>query len=224
MPDQVIAPRPEDFVSVGSRISWGAILAGAVLALALYSLLTILGGAVGLSISHRMNPSTLKVTAVVWTLVTMVASIFVGGVVTSQFTVGENKTEAMLYGVIMWAVLFGFLAAFSAAGVHSGFHALLGMANAESASTQRWDTLARAAGVPADQIDTWRHKLETPADRPETRDSQNQEDSREAVTRIAWYAFMGTWISMIAAALGAVVGAGPRFKVVAVRAPGRVVS
>ncbi|HWY85313.1 MAG TPA: hypothetical protein VNX28_01240, partial [Gemmataceae bacterium] len=155
----------------------------------------------------------------------MVAALFVGGVVTSQFTVGENKTEAMLYGVIMWAVLFGILAAFSAAGVHSGFHALSGMANiAESASTQRWDTLARAAGVPAEQIDTWRHKLETPVDRPETGDSKDQEVSREAVTRIAWYAFMGTWISMIAAALGAVVGAGPRFKVVAVRTTGRVVS
>jgi hypothetical protein len=215
MAEQLIVPRSEDLISVGSRISWGAILAGAVLAFGLYSLLTILGGAVGISISERMNPTTLHWTAVAWALVTMVASIFVGGVVTSQFTVGENKTEAMLYGVIMWALLFGILAALSAAGVRSGFHALAGMANhAEAATTPSWDKLARVAGVPADQIDTWRRNLGVPPDRPE---ASAQEVSRETVTRLAWYAFMGTWVSMIAAALGAVVGAGPTFKVVAVR-------
>jgi hypothetical protein len=224
MAEQVIVPRPEDVVSVGSRISWGAILAGAVLAFGLYSLLTILGGAVGLSISERMQPNTLKITAVVWALVTLAAAIFVGGVVTSQFTVGESKTEAMLYGVIMWAVLFGILAALSAAGVRSGFHALAGMAHfADTASTQSWDRLARDAGVPADEIDTWRRKLGAAPDRTETRDPQNPEVTKEAVTRLTWYAFMGTWVSMIAAALGAVVGAGPRFKVVAVRTTDRVV-
>ena len=46
MVDQVTESRPQDLVSVGSRISWGAIFAGAVLALGLYSLFTILGGAV----------------------------------------------------------------------------------------------------------------------------------------------------------------------------------
>src|SRR5437868_1693676 len=106
MTDQTSTPRPEDVFSVGSRISWGAIFAGAVLALGIYSLLTILGGAVGLSISDRMNPTTLKTTALVWTMLTMVVAIFVGGAVTSQFTVGESKTEAMLYGIIMWALLF----------------------------------------------------------------------------------------------------------------------
>src|ERR1700732_3421158 len=103
MADKVTVPRAAELVSVGSRISWGAIMAGAILALGIYSLLTILGGAVGLSISERVNPTTLKTTAVIWTLITMVAGIFVGGMVVSQFTVGETKTEAMLYGVIMWA-------------------------------------------------------------------------------------------------------------------------
>ncbi len=144
-------------MSVGSRISWGAIFAGALLALGIYSLLTVLGGAVGLSISDRVQPTTLKNTAIVWALLTLVVSIFVGGVATSQFTVGETKMEALLYGVIMWALLFGILAALSAAGVRSGFHAMAGMADsAQATSTQSWETLARQAGVPADQIETWR--------------------------------------------------------------------
>src|SRR5258705_397064 len=47
MNDPMAAPRAEDLLSVGTRIRWGAILAGAMLALALYFLLTILGGAGG---------------------------------------------------------------------------------------------------------------------------------------------------------------------------------
>src|SRR5437588_11886756 len=101
MASQVVVERPQDVLSVGSRISWGAIVAGAILALGIYSLLAILGGAVGLSISERVNPTTLKNTPIAWVLVTLVAAVFVGGAVTSQFTVGESKTEAMLYGVIM---------------------------------------------------------------------------------------------------------------------------
>jgi hypothetical protein len=158
-------------------------------------------------------------------LLTLVAAIFVGGAVTSQFTVGENKTEAMLYGVIMWALLFGFLAAMSAAGIRTGFHVLTGMANyADAATTQSWDKLARDAGVPADQIDTWQRKLGTAPEKMPSADLQNQEATREAATRLTWYAFIGTWVSMIAAALGAVIGAGPRFKVIAVRTAPRVFS
>jgi hypothetical protein len=227
MDQQVTLPRPEDLVSVGSRISWGAIFAGAVLALGLYSLFSILGGAVGLSLSERVNPSTLKTTAIGWALLTMLVAVFVGGVVTSQFTVGESKTEAMLYGAIMWALLFGFLAAIGAAGVRTGFHALAGYANyADTASTQSWDRLARDAGVPADQIDTWRQKLPSAPTKmnQEAQDPVNQEAAREAATRLTWYAFIGTWLSMISAAVGAMVGAGPRFKVVVVRTSNRVLS
>jgi hypothetical protein len=216
MADNVTTPRSEDLVSVGSRISWGAIFAGAILALGIYSLLTILGGAVGISIGERVTPTTLKNSAIAWALITMVASVFVGGMVVSQFTVGENKMEAMLYGVIMWALLFGLLSSLGALGIRAGFNALIGMAHyADAASLQSWDRMARDAGVPPEQIENWRRGIKGIDDSRdlETRAAQN----REAVTRLTWYAFAGTWISMIAAALGGLVGAGPQFKVVRVR-------
>jgi hypothetical protein len=217
MAEQVTIPRPEDVVSVGSRISWGAIFAGAVLALGLYSLLAILGSAVGLSISERLNPTTLKTAAISWTLVTIVAALFVGGMVTSQFTVGENKTEAMLYGVIMWALVFGFLAALSAAGVHAGLHTMVGMANtAQIASTQNWETGAREAGVPSEQIEEWRRKLIGPTGRM-IQDSEQRKTMMDAATRLTWYAFAGAWLSMLAAALGAWLGAGSTFRILAGR-------
>ncbi|MFO0970130.1 MAG: hypothetical protein U0793_31655 [Gemmataceae bacterium] len=215
-----VVPTAEDVFSVGSRISWGAILAGSVLALAILFLLTLLGGAVGLSIGDRVEPSKLRTGAVIWALVTTCAALFVGGLAISQFTVGETKAEAVMYGLIMWALLFGFLLALSAAGVRAGLGATANMANlAETATTESWDASARRAGVPADQIDAWRTKLSERADKspgvPASDDTRKA--NHEAATRITWYTFLGVWVSMMAAAAGAWVGAGPTFRAVVIR-------
>src|SRR5438552_18609519 len=106
MAEQLKTPRAEDILSVGTRISWGAILAGTVVAIALQFLFAVAGAAVGVSLSHRVDPANLRTGAILWSIVTTCVAIFVGGLVTSQFTVGENKMEAMLYGVIMWALVF----------------------------------------------------------------------------------------------------------------------
>jgi hypothetical protein len=217
MAEQVTTPRMEDLVSVGSRISWGAIAAGAVVALALQFLLAVLGGAVGLSISDRVDPTDLRTGAVVWAIVTVCAALFVGGMVTSQFTVGENKMEALLYGIIMWALLFALLLGLGAAGGRVGWNAMVRMADlAHTASAQSWETAARNAGVRADQIDEWRRKMAGSADKKDG-SAPTPEATSDAVTRITWYTFAGTWLSMLAAALGALVGAGPTFKLAATR-------
>jgi hypothetical protein len=216
-------PRQEDLVSVGTRVSWGAILAGSLLALGLYFLFASLGTAVGLSISDRTSPTTLKTGTILWAFLTTIAALFVGGLVTSLFTVRENKTEAVLCGVVMWSVLFTFLLVLGAAGVRAGFTAMAATAN--TPATAAWETGAREAGVTQEQIQDWRNKqgVTTPAT---VRAPQDQQAVTEAATRISWYVFAGTWISMLAAAAGALVGAGPTFRLVAVTlqrsAPGSV--
>lgn len=206
-------PGVEDVMSVGTRISWGAIFAGGILALALQFLFTLLGSAVGLSISDRMSADNLHTAAVVWALFTLCLSLFMGGLVISQFTVGENKVEAMLYGIIMWGLLLAMLLGLGTVGVSAGFSSLVGMANmANSASTQDWETAAERAGVPRSKIDEWRSSVTERA-----RGSNDEPGASEHTTRITWYVFLGTWVSMMAAAAGAFVGAGPTFKLVAVR-------
>jgi hypothetical protein len=233
MADQVTTPRAEDLVSVGTRISWGAILAGGILALALQFLFTLLGSAVGLSITNRMSADRLQTAAVIWALFTLCLSLFVGGLVISQFTVGENKVEAMLYGIIMWGLLLAMLLGLGTVGAAAGFSSLVGMANmAQSATTQDWEASARQAGVPVSQIDEWRTKLaerardakstetkssESSSGTETTKTTQTTTVSNDNATRITWYVFLGTWASMMAAALGALIGAGPTFRVVAVR-------
>jgi hypothetical protein len=204
-------PRAEDVVSVGTRVSWSAIFAGAILALAIYFLLAILGGAVGVSISDRVDATKLRTGALIWAIVTTCAALFVGGIVTSQFTVGENKMEAILYGILMWALLMAFLLALSAAGVRAGFNAMVGMANvAQTATSESWEMSAKRAGVPVDEIERWRQKLT--GEKGAKAQEQAQQELSEAATKITWWAFAGTWISMFAAAAGAWVGAGPTFR------------
>lgn len=171
-----ITPRAEDLMSVGSRISWGAIFAGSVLALAMHLLLSVLGAAVGLSLSDRISEDNLRTSVALWTIGIACVSLFVGGIITSSFTVGENKTEAVIYGILMWALTFAIVSALGAHGVRTGYGAMLRM-----------------------------HELATTP------------SELELATRMSWYAFGGAWISMIAAALGGLVGAGPTFRVIPIR-------
>src|SRR5438105_317139 len=103
MTDTRTTPRLEDIASVGSRVSWSAIFAGAALALAIYFLLMVLGAAVGLTYTERIDPGVHQ-GAIGWALVTLCVSVFLGGLISSQFTVGENKVEAVVGGILAWAV------------------------------------------------------------------------------------------------------------------------
>jgi hypothetical protein len=191
-------PQMEDVASVGTRISWGAILAGSMVALAMYFLLSTLAVAVGWSIHDRVDPTKLEMAAVVWTFLMTALSLFVGGLITSLFTAGENKMEAMLYGAIMWAVLVVALLHLGSSGVRTGFTAMAASAHTVQTS-------------PA------------PNSGNEAADVESRRVTREAANRAAWYAFFGTWLSLFAAVAGSVVGAGPTFRLVN-QTPGRRVA
>jgi hypothetical protein len=205
-------PHVEDVRSVGTRVSWPALLAGAALAFAIYFLLMILGSAVGLSLRNRVNAEPLQETALAWSLLTFCVALFVGGMMTSLFTVGENKTEAVVYGVVMWALVMGVLFIFAGVGLHTGFVSVGNRTDAREGAN--WETMARDAGVPADQIESWRQKTNASRTAADSPDHQKVETN---LTRMAWYAFIGSWVSMLAAAIGAWLGAGPTFRIIAVR-------
>jgi len=205
--------------SVGTRVSWGAIGAGVVLTLAIQFLLGILGGAVGLSIGDKVNANNLQMGAVVWAILTSVASLFVGGVVTSMLTERENKMEAVLSGIIMWAVVFAVLLFLGAAGIRGGLSVMSGMSDAARTSNESgWEAGSRQAGVSQQQVDDWRAKTNATV-----QDPQAQQAASDAAKRFTWYAFAGTWIGMIVAAVGGYVGAGPTFRVITVMGTTRAV-
>ncbi len=154
---------------VRSRVSWGPILAGAAVAFAIYFLLYLLGAAIGLSVSDDVQRENLGIGAGIWAIVTVIVAFFVGGWVTSRCTVGEDRLEAVLYGAIVWGVVF-FLLLWLGSDVSMGFSAMV--------------TANSGGGA----------------------DAANAEEVRGALTRVAWWAFAGTALSMIAAIGGSLVG------------------
>src|SRR5262245_58599796 len=115
----------EDMIPVRSRVSWSAVLAGSGIAIALYFLLTLLGTAIGLSVHDRVADRSFNVGAVIYAILVTAGALFLGGFIASQMTTGENKIEGVLYGVLVWAVVFALLVTVLSRVVASGMGALI---------------------------------------------------------------------------------------------------
>ncbi|QEL19819.1 hypothetical protein [Limnoglobus roseus] len=211
--------RAEDMVAVKSRITWSAILAGAVLSLALYFLLTLLAGAVGLSIHDKVTPKALSIGAIVFAIFVTCLSMFFGGYIASLFTVGENECEGALYGILVWATTLAMMMFLLTTGVRIGYGAMIGVAAtaqaaAEGTTPDQWEDAARRAGISQDKLDEWKQKAkDAPAKAKEAAENpQNQQEATAAASRVAWYTFGGAWLSMMLATFGGYMGSGARFR------------
>ena len=187
-----------DMVSVGSRVRWSAIFAGAVIALALNVILGVLGVAFGLSFGGEGGEW--EAAALIYAVIAAAVSLFIGGFVASQTTAGETKGEALVYGVLVWALLVLILPVLVGLGGTLGFGALLGQVNPAAPQTARVDEeTLRAAGLQEEQVRAVRDAQE------KARGAAAGIDAAEA----AWWTLGGMVLSLIAAVLGAIVGAGP---------------
>src|SRR5438105_3182411 len=106
MPDGNTRPSAVDLLAVKSRVSWGAIAAGAMISLTIYVLLALLGLALGIEVAMRSPSDRLGAGTAIYSIVSLLLAMFFGGWATSRLAVGESKLEAILYGVILWGVLF----------------------------------------------------------------------------------------------------------------------
>jgi hypothetical protein len=190
--------------SVKSRVSWGALLAGAAVGIAIYSLLAILGIAVGLTVGDDTSRDALSTGAAIWAFVSMLVAMFFAGWVATVCTVGENRTEAILYGVIVWAVTSSLLLWSAAAGLSLGYSAVLSRSQghdaAMAARTLEADVSTGEAGGASDRETSRR-------DNEGSVDTQVADRvTRERLQSASWWTFGGTILSMLAAIGGALLG------------------
>src|SRR5512132_396982 len=103
--------RPEEpshgFDRPFARISWGAILAGATIALATQLVLTLLGTAVGLAtlnpaIGQNASGVTLGIGAGVWLVISSLVSLFLGGYIAGRL---GGTFNGWLHGLATWATV-----------------------------------------------------------------------------------------------------------------------
>lgn len=210
----------QDVVSVGSRVSWGAILAGAFVALTLCIFLGFLGAAINITTTENTDtrPETLATGSGIWTIVTLLVALFVGGFVASRTTVGERKHEAAMYGVLVWAALVGTMVLLGAVGANTAFNFNSTLRQSTGALTQsRLQTPFTAeelresgwAGATAENATRLSERVNERL-RKQGRAAENQVSAMSDTAK-AWWSFAAIGFSLFAAIAGALVGAGPEF-------------
>lgn len=91
-----------------SRISWGAIIAGGITALAVAFLLNILGLGIGLATVDPMTEANpldgLGTGTAIWWAVTNFGALFIGGMVAARMSGLHSNVDGALHGFLAWAL------------------------------------------------------------------------------------------------------------------------
>src|SRR4051794_24118645 len=219
-------PHPSDLMAVRSRVSWGALAAGAMVSLTVYVVLALLGVALGIEAAVRGVNTDLGTGTAIYSILSLLLAMFFGGWATSRLAVGESKTEAILYGVILWGVLFAGMIWLLSAGVRTGFGALVGAASGAYATEEggiNVDRVARdlkQAGADEATVEKYRRYYEQVRNDPGAapgvgREVGNDPAARgaasraaEAARRASWWSLVGVLASLATVIVGSLTGSG----------------
>ncbi len=212
-------PSAVDLIGVRSRVSWGAIAAGAMVALTIYIVLTMVGVAMGIELAARGASDEVQAGAALYSIGVLLLAMFFGGWATSRLAVGESKLEAILYGMILWGVLFMGMVWLLAAGMRTGFVALFGTASgvyAIEGGRIDYDRVAadlKRAGIDDATVDKYRNYYDRVRSSPVeaadvSRELGGDATAREAARRASWWSAVGILISLATVILGALIGSG----------------
>lgn len=92
---------------VASRISWGALLAGAALAVGMWILFHVLGLAAGLTSIEPDNPSSLRAAGIgtgVWSVIASLLALFIGGAAAARIAGPVDRLGGALHGAVLWGL------------------------------------------------------------------------------------------------------------------------
>lgn len=192
-----------------ARISWGAIFAGALVALATQIVLTLIGGAIGLATldpatGESPSGTTLGIGAAIWLLISSLISLFVGGYVAGRL---GGTFNGWLHGLATWAtvtILTIVLLATAAGGLIGAASGLSSFAVSNS------DRMSRTQLPPAiqQQLDQLSARASQTADQAATQAQQTTPQQREATAReVGQRAAKGGAAGTGAAAFGLILGA-----------------
>lgn len=128
------------------RISWGAILAGAVLALMIQFMLGLLGLGIGLTGAEALTAgssagTSLLSVAGIWSLLVVLIGVFAGAYAAARFAGIPDKIDGMLHGVVTWAVAGLFALYLLVSGASNMVGSAFGVLG------QSFDNLASAAEI-----------------------------------------------------------------------------
>lgn len=137
-----------------ARISWGAVFAGAIIALATQIVLALIGMAIGLA---TLNPATgdspsgtaLGTGAAIWLVISSLISLFVGGYIAARLA---GRFNGWLHGLVTWGTLtlLTLMLLTTAAGQLIG--AASGLTNFAVSNSDKTSRLPAALQQPIEQL------------------------------------------------------------------------
>src|ERR687886_303212 len=113
-------------VEYHDRVRWGPILSGLVVALATQLVLSALGAAIGSTFlsgsgAPRSNAGGVGTTVGIWSIISLLISLFVGSWVAARGCGPMNRNTALLNGAILWATTLALSSWLLASGVTGAF-------------------------------------------------------------------------------------------------------
>jgi hypothetical protein len=176
------------------RLSWSGIVSGTALGWGLFSLLSLIGAAIGFA---KFDPWSTQPAdgfgtgSAIFGIVALLASSFVGAFLAVRVAGDRRRDEALLHGATCWA-----------------FSMLLGAALALGAAHTATQSAATVASGPQAQAKAQRESnVRDRTGGPTAQDRQRAEDASETAAKTTGAAAGGALIALVAALLGALFAA-----------------
>lgn len=105
------AVAPEGAPALPPRVSWGAIIAGTLVAVAIGAMLNVLGVAIGATAVDAVNrdtpsASSFGIAAGIWLLISNLVGLAAGGYTAARLSGTSDTMDATLHGLGVWASVF----------------------------------------------------------------------------------------------------------------------
>ena len=202
----------------GIRVSWGGIWGGVLTAVGLLLLLTALGGAVGITATNPadMDAGKLGIAAGAWLGISLLISLFVGGMVSTRIGATFDGSTGFWSGALVWVVTLlamAYLATTSLASLTGGaLRVMGGVAQTAATAVQGTPAASNAANNATnaaqqnapDAIAQLRSKLDNA--RANGTIQEKAAAAKPAASKAAWGTFIALVLTLVAAVLGAAVG------------------
>jgi len=174
------------------RVRWGPIFSGLVIAISTQLVLSALGAAIGLSSiagsgAPRTDASGAGTAVGIWSIISLLISLFIGGWVTARACGRMNRSTALLNGAILWATTL----AVSAWLVSSGISGAFGIAasNAGEVLNQVPPSVTNNPGTAVPDVST-----------------QEARDLAGNAAKVGWAFALGSLLGLISTLAGSSVG------------------
>lgn len=183
-------------VDYHDRVRWGPILAGLLTSLASQLVLSALGAAIGLSsLSESGAPRTeagdVGAAVGIWSIISLFISLFIGGWITARTCGPMNRSTALLNGAILWATTLAIGSWLLASGVSGTFGLLVNS----------------AANVASGAVQPGGIDIPNPAAIDPNVTAQQTRDIAGNAAKAGWSFTFGSLLGLVAAMIGASIGA-----------------